>query len=148
MFFVKIAVSIIVGLGVVVYGIFALYEGSWALQKSVVNHQYDVTKNSQQYQATYVQEIQQGFTQLFSDQRSLTKDDKSGDTTLIGEDNVALAADAGKLCGYGQNINAVTQQTMSATDVSWFQTNCTEGVVAPQSVYFVTTGEPAVGVNP
>lgn len=113
------------------------------------NNDYAANQQSQQYQATYLQEISQGFTQLFSDQRSLTRDQQTGDATLIGEDKVALAADAGKLCQYGQHINATSEQTMTATDVAWFQTNCTEGVVAPQSVYFITTGQPAsVGVNP
>jgi hypothetical protein len=108
---------------------------SKSLAQQRANNNYQVNQESQQYQQTYLSEITSGMAALNVDKRQYLVDKEGTDKNLIAEDVVEMDAQAGKLCGYGQYIDSVTEETMDPTTIAWFKANCNSGVVSPNSEY-------------
>lgn len=107
------------------------------IQEQQANNNYAVNNQSQQYQQTYLTEIQQGMVSITQESAEMARDKASGDTSDYGITDVEAAAEAGELCGYGQHLTQTTVDNMGPSTVTWFQMNCNDGVVAPTSEFYI-----------
>jgi len=142
-------VGVVVVVGLLVYGSFALYEGSWSLASHNLSHSLQLQRQNANGQA---QNAQAGWNyQTTLGQRIVTDIDAvNHDTTSIdeytaagGAANLQTAADeknqrqtdAGEVCALAIQVNAVLPPSSNTT---WIHTNCDAGNLKPSSVYYVT----------
>jgi hypothetical protein len=142
-------VGIVVFVAVVVYGSFALYEGSWSLASHNLNHSLQLQRQNANGQA---QNNQAGWSyqttlgeRIVTDINAVNHDTTSIDqyTAAGGATNLQTAADeknqrqtdAGEVCALAVQVNAALPPSSNTT---WIRTNCDAGNLKPSSVYYVT----------
>lgn len=113
-----------------IYGIFAAYEGSWTLSKSVLSHQQQLNK---QRISNENQNIQNGNANQQGQLSAFNNDDQQLNGLTAGPQAAAVARD---MCSTGSQINGNTVG-WAGYDKGWFNTNCNGGTLSPSSKYFV-----------
>jgi hypothetical protein len=131
---------------VIVYGSFALYEGSWSLQKHNLSHslqlqqqnangQASIVANGWNYQTTLGQEIVAGISAVQHDTTSIDAYKQSGNTTEVTDETGQRAYDAGQVCYYASQVNSALPR--ENPDTTWVNDNCSGGTLKVTSIYYV-----------
>jgi hypothetical protein len=128
---VKTGVAAVAALGVIVYGSFAIYEGSWSLaqhnivhQQGLNNAQYNANKDTQQYQDTYKQETDKTYQQITADKYDIATAKSSGDTTAEQDAYATANSDIHAFCTYAQELTPDTRALLGPNELGFYQTNC------------------------
>lgn len=136
----------VIALAVIVYGSFALYEGSWSLASHNLNHSLQLQRqnangqaqNAQagwNYQTMLGQQIVQGIDDVNHDTTSLDQYQAAGNSTMVTDEKGQRAYDAGQVCYKVSQVNGVLPKEDPNTH--WVDINCSGGVLSPSSVYYV-----------
>lgn len=135
----------VVLVGVIVYGSFAIYEGSWSLashnlshslqlQQQNANGQASIVQNGWNYQTTLGQQIVSGITGVYHDTTSIDQYKAAGDTTSATNEINQRAYDAGQVCYLVSQVNSALPK--ENPDTTWADTNCSGGTLKPSSIYY------------
>lgn len=141
-----IIAAIVFVLAVVVYGSFAIYEGSWSLtahnvkhgleiQQQVANGQASIAANGWNYQSMLGQKIVTGIDAVNHDTTSIDQFRAAGDTVSVTDEMGQRASDAGQVCYDASQVNGVLPHGDPNTD--WINKNCSGGVLSTSSIYYV-----------
>lgn len=134
-----------VALGIIVYGSFAIYEGSWslashnlkhslALQQQNANGQASIAANGWNYQTMLGQQIVNGIDNVYHDTTSIAAYLKSGDTSDATAVTGQRAYDAGQVCYDASQVNSALP--LENPNTAWINQNCDGGTLKPSSVYY------------
>jgi hypothetical protein len=126
----KVALGLL-GALIVVYGVFAIYEGSWTLSKSVISHQQ---KLNQQIINNDNQNTQHGNANQQGELSAFNNDNDQLLGLPLGPQAHAVAND---MCSTGAQMDANTAG-WKGYDENWFRANCAGGTVASTSKYFTS----------
>ena len=113
--------------------IFAGWQAGWWFSNQNVNRQFQQTQNGQSNQVTLREQIEKNFALLTQDNVAIAK--AKGDPGLTGQYKVEAAATAGTLCQEGDEVNRAVPLPQDIA--AWLGANCSMGVVAPTSQYFI-----------
>lgn len=139
--------AILVAIGILVYGSFALYEGSWSLakhntqhsleiQQQVANGQASIAANGWNYQSMLGSEITNGIDAVDHDTTDIASAKAQGLTSYADSLIAQRSFDASKVCDQASQINGTLPPGMFQT--TWINTNCDGGNLKPSSVYYAT----------
>lgn len=137
----------IVSLGVIVYGSFAIYEGSWnlakhnlahslQLQQQNANGQASIAANGWNYQTMLGQEIVKGIDNVHHDTSSIDQFKQQGNSVEVTDVTGQRAYDAGEVCYLASQVNSALPKEDPNT--IWINANCDGGTLKPSSVYYVS----------
>lgn len=128
---VKLAVASVATVGLVTYGSFALYEGSWSLaqhnivhQQGLNNAQYNADVNTQQYQSTFIQQADKDYQQLVSDKYNIQQAKDAGDTTAEQDAYASAQADIHMFCSAAAKLTDTSKAQLVPSELRFFQTEC------------------------
>jgi len=128
---VKAAAATVVGVGVLVYGSFALYEGSWSLaqhnivhQQGLNNAQYQANVDSQSYQATFVQQADKDYEQVTLDKFNIEQAKAAGDTTGVQDAYAAVQADIHMFCQAAAKLTDVSKAQLQPAEMHLYNSAC------------------------
>lgn len=110
---------------------------NWWLAGQSATNNYRITQEGTSNQDTLRAQIEKGYTALTAEDVQITQ--AAGNPGLVGQLKVEAAAQAGTLCQEGEQVNS-TAVPLPADQQRWFAVNCTVGVVAPTSKYYIGTG--------
>lgn len=127
--------AIIALLGVMVYGSFALYEGSWTLQQSIVNHQAQVQHHSFEYQSTLARQINKDIAGVLTDKEQLDTMAAVPGNQEYTDQRARMQSDAGDVCQEADQVASVDEVGPNAW--SFIQANCQFGTLKPTSKYAI-----------
>jgi hypothetical protein len=140
------AAAVIVAIALVVYGSFAIYEGSWSLASHNLNHSLELQRqnangqaqNAQagwNYQTMLGQQIVSGIDNVQHDTTSIDQYKQAGNTVSAADETNQRAYDAGQVCGLVTQVNGVLPK--ESPNTKWVDANCSDGVLKPSSIYYV-----------
>jgi hypothetical protein len=129
----------------VVYGSFALYEGSWSLashnaqhsleiQKQITNGQGQIAEGSFSFQSALGERIVTGIQSVNTDSTEIISASQQGDTTYANQLKSQREYDAGQVCYLATQVNG--SLPAANVDTKWINTNCSEGNLNPSSTYY------------
>jgi len=129
----------------IVYGIFAIYEGSWTLTKSVTQHQLQIQKQitngegqiaegSFSFQSALGERIVTGIQSVNGDSTDIISAQQQGDTTYANQLKSQREYDAGQVCYLATQVNG--SLPAANVDTKWINTNCSDGSLNPSSTYY------------
>lgn len=128
---VKVAVASVATVGALVYGSFALYEGSWSLaqhnivhQQGLNNAQYNADQNTQQYQQTYRQQADKTYQQIVIDKYDIAQAKAAGDTTGEQDGYAAVQADIHTFCTDAALLNTTTKAELTPQESALYYKAC------------------------
>jgi hypothetical protein len=129
---VKAILGVLAGFAVIGAIVIGGWKGGWWLQNASASHQYQIQQNGVQNQDTLRQQIDKGFVQIIGEDVQVVQ--AKGDTALIGQIRVEEANQAYTLC---QQMEQVAGVPLPGDQADWYSSNCTDGSVAPASVYYI-----------
>lgn len=140
---VAVIVSAAFIVAVIVWGSFALYEGSWDLAKHNVQHslqiqqqqangQASIAANGWNYQTMLGQEITKGIQNVTDDSTSIIQ--AGNNPNVVSQLKSQREADANTVCDEATQINGSLPQGQYQT--KWIAANCQDGNVKTTSPYY------------
>lgn len=115
--------------GLVVVG----WQAGWWFSNQNNNRNYQQTQNGDSNQEALRQQMGSNFTLLAQDDVAIAK--AQGNPGLTGQYKVEAAATAAQLCDEGTRVNSAVP--LDPHIAAWLRLNCSMGVVAPASKYFI-----------
>ena len=128
-------VSTVLGVAVIVYGSFALYEGSWSLAQHNANHRAELVINGFNYQSTLGQQITANIQAVAHDTTDIGNAQSQGLSDTVSNLKDQRQADAETVCQEANQINGSLPSGLFQT--SWINANCSGGTLKSSSVFFV-----------
>lgn len=104
----------------------------WWFSNQNATRSYQQTQNGTSNQDTLRAQINTGMVNLTAEGVSAAK--AAGNTGLVGQIKVEEAAQAGILCSDMQQVTGVA---LPPQQLAWYNANCSMGVVAPTSPYYI-----------
>lgn len=144
---VAFVIGCILAIAFVVYGSFALYEGSWSLashnlthslqlQKQRANGEAQNTVSGWNYQTMLGQEITQHIDNVTQDTSNIDNAQLQGLTSYVNDLKSQRQADANEVCQEATQVNGSLPVNQPQTQ--WVDKNCSAGSVSPSSVFYYT----------
>lgn len=104
------------------------------LQQHVANRQYQIQQSGLSNQVTLREQISKGLAQLTAEEVQIAA--AAGNPGLVGTLKVEASAQAGTLCQEGAEVSSAV--AYPADERAWFRVNCSLGVLAPTSQYYIS----------
>lgn len=135
----------ILTVGVIVYGSFAIYEGSWSLakhnlqhslqlQQQNVNGQASIAAHSGGYQTALDQRISTGIQSVNDDTTNISQYERAGDTTDADNMKNQRVSDVNAVCSQATQLTNV--YSVGSFDNAWIGKNCEGTSISPTSEYY------------
>jgi len=132
-----------------VYGIFAIYEGSWSLtahnvqhslqvQQQQANGQASIAANGWNYQTMLGEQITKGIDDVTTVTTQISSAQSQGLTTYASQLRAQREADGNTVCQEAAEVNGSLPQ--GAFQTTWIRQNCANGSVSPSSKYYYVGG--------
>lgn len=130
---------------IVVYGCFAIYEGSWSLASHNLNHslqlqqqnangQAKIAVSGWNYQSALGQRISTGIQSVTTDTTNISQYVAAGDTTDASNMKNQRMSDVNIVCTQAMQINGTLPP--GQFDTTWINANCQNGSVNPSSAFY------------
>jgi NOL1/NOP2/fmu family ribosome biogenesis protein len=142
-----IVAGVVMLVAVLVYGSFALYEGSWSLaahnqqhslelQQKQANGEASIAVSSWNYQTMLGQQITKGIDNVTIDTTQIgTATQQYGSNSIEVTDlKSQREADGNTVCTQAEQVNGTLPSGMFQT--TWIDKNCLDGSISPSSAYY------------
>lgn len=126
------AVALVAGL---IYGSFALYEGSWTLSESVANHQAHVIHHGYEYQSTLARQINKDIALVLTDKQQLDTMAAVPGNQEYTDQRARMQSDGNDVCQEADQVTSLEEVGQNAW--SFIQANCSFGTLKPTSPYAI-----------
>ena len=113
--------------------VFTGWRIGWWFSNQNATRSYQQTQNGTSNQDTLRTQITKGMTQLTAE--GVQAAQAKGDPGLTGQVKVEESAQAGELC---QEMQQVTGVPLPSQQVTWYNANCSLGVLTPSSAYYIS----------
>jgi hypothetical protein len=110
------------------------WRAGWWFSNQNATRSYQQTQNGTSNQDTLRAQITKGMTDLTAE--GVQAAQAKGDPGLTGQIKVEEAAQAGELCSDMQQVTGVP---LPPQQVTWYNSNCSLGVLVPASPYYIPT---------
>jgi len=137
--------GIVAAVALVVYGSFAIYEGSWSLaahntqhqlqiQQQQANGQASIAANGWSFQTMLGQQITTGISNVTTVTTEIASAQAQGMTAYANQLMAQREADGNDVCQKATEVNGSLPQGASQT--KWIEANCSNGSISPSSKYY------------
>jgi hypothetical protein len=93
-------------------------------QAAMANKQYQIQRNTQAYQDTYVQQTDKAYQQLKTDMWNTASAAQQGDKTMVTMGNAEIKSDVTMFCGDAQKLTATSLDSLGPNELAFYQKHC------------------------
>jgi len=93
-------------------------------QAAMANKNYNIQRNTIQFQQTFTDQTDKAYQQLTADKYNLTQDEQAGNHAMVAVDDNIIQSDINAFCKDAQKLTPTSLDNLGPGELRFYQQNC------------------------